>query len=97
MTINTEDLLRIEHKLDVLINYLHGMTGVRPAPIPKPIEGMNGVTDGVCPITYSPIAYNIDPATGRYVRKDGLLAGLPRIAGAIPQPPMWDTKQEVES
>jgi hypothetical protein len=90
--ISTEDILRIEHKLDVLINYLHGMTNVRPAPVPKPIDGFNGLTDGICPITGSPITIQVDTATGRYVRRDGLLSGLPRIAGAIPAPPVWDSR-----
>lgn len=92
MAISTEDLIRIEHKLDVLINYLHGMTNVRPAPLPRLIDGFNGVTDGVCPITGSAIAYVTDTQTGKYVRKDALLANLTRIAGAVPAPPQWDAR-----
>ena len=85
----TEDaLLRIEHKLDVLISYLHGMTNVPPQDIPKPLPGLGGETDGRCPITGTKITYNFVPETGILVRSDGLLNGIPKSM-AIPEPPTW--------
>jgi hypothetical protein len=88
--ITTEDLIRIEHKLDVVIKYLHGMTGVRPDPLPRIIEG--GFTDGVCPVTSSAISFRVDPQDGKFYRTDALLASLPRIAGGIKTPPTWETR-----
>lgn len=94
--ITSEDLIRVEHKLDVIINYLHGMTGVRPNPLPRIVEGAGGVTDGVCPITSSPISFRVDPNDGRFGRIDALLSSLPRIASGIAQPPEWGRGRTME-
>lgn len=88
----TEDaLLRMEHKLDVIISYLHGMTNVPPQDIPKPIPGLGGETDGQCPITGTKIRYNFVPETGILVRSDGLLNGVPKSL-PVPEPPAWLTR-----
>lgn len=86
-----EALLRIEHKLDVIISYLHGMTDVPPQEMPKPIPGMGGVTDGRCPITGTPIRYGFDQQTGGVIRTDGLLEGVPKSL-PIPDPPAWESR-----
>lgn len=78
MSIRGEDLLRIEHKLDVLIQYLTGenISG-SPAPdMPKMIPGMGGMTNGVCPITKTAIYYHLDPKSGQVKRSDGLTSGV---------------------
>jgi hypothetical protein len=95
MTERSDAFIRIEHKLDVLINYLHGMTGVLPAQMPIPMPGEGGLTDGVCPITNTPIRYAIDPESGNAVRLDGMSQSLGSIP--IPIPPSWDTRKHVES
>ena len=87
MSDRTDAFLRIEHKLDVLINYLHGMTNVPPARMPMPIKGAGGLTDGICPITSTPIRYAIDPETGAAVRVDGLSVPLSTLG--IPKPEAW--------
>lgn len=90
---NSETILRIEHKLDVLINYLHGMTNVPPADIPRPVPGRGGVTDGKCPITGTPIIYHVDPVSGQVVRTDGLDSGMRATAPlAIPEPQPWQQR-----
>jgi len=91
--ITSEDLIRIEHKLDVLINYLHGMTGIRPDALPRMVEGGGGMTDGLCPITMSGVSFRVDPEDGKFYRSDALLASLPRIAGGITAPPQWATRK----
>lgn len=88
-TVTSEDLIRVEHKLDVIIKYLYGMTGIRPDPLPRMADGGNGITDGVCPVTSSPIAFRVDPLDGRFHRVDALLASLPRMASGIAAPPEW--------
>jgi hypothetical protein len=88
----TEDaLLRMEHKLDVIISYLHGMTDVPPQDIPKPLPGMGGETGGRCPITGTKIRYNFVPETGVLIRADGLLNGVPKSM-PVPEPPAWLTR-----
>jgi hypothetical protein len=87
-----EALLRIEHKLDVIISYLHGMTNVPPQDIPKPLPGMGGETDGRCPITGTKISYNFVPETGALVRTDGLLNGVPKSL-PVPEPPAWIARE----
>ena len=82
-------LLRIEHKLDVLVDYLHGMTNVPPAKMPVPIRG--GKSDGRCPITGTQVSYSIDPETGAVGRTDGLLDGI-SSALPIPAPPTWKSR-----
>lgn len=90
---NSETMLRIEHKLDVLINYLHGMTNVPPADIPQPMPGRGGITDGTCPITGTPIVYQVDPVSGQVVRTDGLDSGMRSTAPmAIPEPQPWQQR-----
>lgn len=86
-----ESLLRMEHKLDVIISYLHGMTNVPPSALPRPVLGMGGLTDGKCPITGTAIRYAFDQTTGGVVRKDGLLDGI-SSALPVPEPPTWDTR-----
>lgn len=95
MTTEQPATLRIEHKLDVIIAYLHGMTNVPPQDIPKPIPGMGGVTDGRCPITGTTIKYSIIPETGAVVRQDGLLNGVPSSL-PVPEPPAWTPRETVE-
>lgn len=86
----SEQLLRIEHKLDVLINYLHGMTNVPPADMPKPLPRAGGLTNGLCPITNTPITYVIDAQSGMIGRMDGLTSGMPSSPSiAVPNPPEW--------
>lgn len=89
-----EALLRIEHKLDVIISYLHGMTNVPPQDIPKPLPGMGGETDGRCPITGTTISYNFIPETGALVRTDGLLNGIPKSL-PVPEPPAWIVRENL--
>lgn len=82
--------LRIEHKLDVIINYLHGITNVAPEDIPKQVPGAGGLTSGRCPITDTPIYYSVDPKTGNPMRVDGLDSGMRTyIDAAIPAEPSW--------
>jgi hypothetical protein len=78
MSIGGEDILRIEHKLDVIIQYLCGLNiKGAPAPdMPKLIPGMGGMTDGKCPITLTPIHYHVDPISGLAKRSDGLKSGM---------------------
>ena len=90
----SEEILRIEHKLDVLINYLHGMTNVAPADMPKLIPGAGGITNGTCPITKSVISYSIDPETGDSKRTDALSSGMPSKQSGIPQPQPWGGKRQ---
>ena len=92
----TDDvLLRVEHKLDVIISYLHGMTNVPPQNIPKPLPGMGGVTDGRCPITGTPIRYGFNQQTGGVIRTDGLLEGVPSSL-PVPDPPAWDARTPLD-
>lgn len=85
----SDTLLRIEHKLDVLVDYLHGMTNVPPAKMPVPLRG--GKSEGRCPITGTQVSYSIDPETGAVVRVDGLLNGI-SSALPIPAPPTWKSR-----
>ena len=88
-----EDILRIEHKLDVLINYLHGITNVPPAPMPQPIKGGSGATTGNCPITGSPIRYILEPQSGDVRRVDALHSGV-RTLGPVPSAPITHKTSE---
>ena len=90
-----EALLRIEHKLDVIVSYLHGMTNVPPGDIPQPLPGMGGVTNGKCPITGTSIRYDFDQQTGGVIRSDGLLRGVPSSL-PIPDPPAWSTREQID-
>lgn len=90
----TDALLRIEHKLDVLVDYLHGMTNVPPAQMPAPLRG--GKSDGRCPVTGTQIQYAIDPETGSVIRVDGLLNGI-SSALPIPAPPAWESRDREDS
>ena len=90
-----EALLRVEHKLDVIIAYLHGMTSVPPQDIPKPLPGMDGATNARCPITGTVIRYSFNQQTGGVTRTDGLLDGVPSSL-PIPDPPSWDTRRTVD-
>ena len=78
MSLSSETVLRIEHKLDVIIAYLSGQVAPHSLPrdMPKLIPGMGGMTDGVCPITQTPIHYLIDPRSGDVKRSDGLSSGM---------------------
>jgi hypothetical protein len=89
-----ETLLRVEHKLDVLIDYLHGMTNVPPRDIPKPVRGGGGVSDGKCPITGSQIRYEVDTESGAVYRDDNLLRGI-HSAMPVPAPEPWKTRTPV--
>jgi hypothetical protein len=71
-----EDLIRIEHKLDALLWYMQELTGIPPKDIPRQIPGAGGMTNGVCPITRTPIYYHVDVNSGSVVRKDGLTSGV---------------------
>lgn len=71
---NNEDVLRIEHKLDAILWYLKEITGIPPKDMPKPILGLSGKTDGVCPITNTDIYYSSD-VNGKIKRVDGLTSG----------------------
>tara|TARA_Y100000592_G_scaffold97315_1_gene167780 strand:+ start:4614 stop:4922 length:309 start_codon:yes stop_codon:yes gene_type:complete len=93
----SEEILRIEHKLDVIINYLHGMTNVPPADMPKLLPGGGGLTNGTCPITGSVIRYNIDPETGDSKRTDALSSGMPSKQTGIPQPQPWNERSQATS
>lgn len=85
--------LRIEHKLDVIINYLHGITNVRPDDIPKQVPGAGGLTSGRCPITDTPIYYSVDTKTGMPIRVDGLDSGMRTyIDASVPDAPVWDVR-----
>jgi len=84
-----EELIRIEHKLDVIIWLLREAYGGTPRALPQRIPGMGGITTGVCPITLSPIEYHADAKTGRIYRRDALRVDLVDI-GRIPDPPMVD-------
>ena len=90
----SEEILRIEHKLDVIINYLHGMTNVPPADMPKLLPGGGGLTNGTCPITGTAIRYSIDPETGDSKRVDGLSSGMPSKQTGIPQPQPWSERSQ---
>lgn len=80
-----EDILRIEHKLDVLIWYMRELTGIPPKQMPRQIHGMGGMTDGKDPVTDTPIYYNVDVLSGTVTRKDGLNSGVV-ASGPISQP-----------
>jgi hypothetical protein len=71
-----EDVLRIEHKLDALLWYMQELTGIPPKQMPKQIPGAGGLTDGVCPITLTPIQYQVDVNSGSVSRRDGLTSGV---------------------
>lgn len=86
-----ETLLRVEHKLDVIIDYVHGMTNVPPRGIAAPIPGGGGTTHGKCPISGTNVRYAIDPDTGAVYRTDGLLAGI-ASAMPVPDPAPWKTR-----
>lgn len=75
---NSEDILRIEHKLDAILWYLRELTGIPAKEMPKPIFGSSGKTDGVCPITDTDIYYNMD-VHGKVRRQDGLNSGTQSI------------------
>ena len=84
------DLLRIEHKLDALLFYLRDLTSQPPRMMPRPIPGMGGMTDGVCPITGSSIYYYIDVTTGDVRRKDALTTGL--VESPLPKVSDFESK-----
>jgi len=92
--IKGEEIIRIEHKLDAILWYLKTMTGVPPIDMPKPIPGMNGMTDGKCPITNTSIYLTIDPSTGKPSRKDGLSSGLVETT-LFPEPPPFKSTSAV--
>jgi hypothetical protein len=94
MSERTDAFLRIEHKLDVIINYLHGMTNVPPERMPVPIKGGGGLTDGTCPITGTPIRYALDPETGVATRIDGLSAPISTLG--IPAPEPWTPRPSLD-
>ena len=71
-----ESNVRIEHKLDAILYYLKRLTGDEPIPLSKPIPGLNGLTNGICPITQTQIHLKLDPKLGVVVREDGLSTGL---------------------
>lgn len=87
------DLVRIEHKLDAILFYLRDLAHTPPRPMPRPIPGMAGMTDGVCPITGSPIYYHIDVETGEIRRKDGLTTGL--VEAPLPKLPAEGASKSV--
>ncbi len=78
MSISGETILRLEHKLDLIIGYLSGKIPHQAPPkdMPKLIPGMGGLTEGTCPITNTPIYYLIDPKSGQVRRSDGLSSGI---------------------
>lgn len=82
---SSEENIRIEHKLDAIILYLKRLTGEEPIQLERPIPGLNGLTNNVCPITNTPVYLSIDAKTGRVKRSDGLSSGL--VEGAIPLVP----------
>jgi hypothetical protein len=88
-----EALLRVEHKLDVVIDYVHGMTNVPPRDIALPIPGGGGATGGKCPITGTDIRYAVDTETGAVHRTDGLLRGL-ASALPVPTPEPWSARPQ---
>lgn len=75
---NSEDVLRIEHKLDAILWYLREITGIPPKDMPRPLLGLSGKTDGTCPITNTDIYYNMD-IHGKVRRQDGLSSGTQSI------------------
>jgi len=77
-----ETNIRLEHKLDAILMYLKHLTGEEPIPLERPIHGLNGLTNGRCPITGTPIHLRLDPRTGLVSREDGLSSGL--IEGQLP-------------
>ena len=79
---SSEENIRIEHKLDAILFYLKRLTGEDPIPLEKPIPGLNGLTNNICPITNTPVYLNIDAKTGKVKRSDGLSSGL--VEGSIP-------------
>jgi len=82
-----EDFVRLEHKLDAILFYLKHLTGEQPKQMPKVIPGLSGMTDGICPITESPIYFKIDAKSGKVVREDGLSTGIVPT-GSIVTPPL---------
>jgi hypothetical protein len=92
--ISGEALLRIEHKLDALLLYMRGMTGMPPAQMPKPILGMGGLTGSKCPITDTDIYVIIDPITGKASRKDGLSTGIIETS-VFPEQPTFASKSVI--
>ena len=92
--ISGEALLRIEHKLDAILFYMRGMTGMPPAQMPKPIPGMRGMTSSKCPITDTHIYILIDPVTGKASRKDGLSTGIVETSG-FPERPTFASKSVI--
>ena len=92
--ISGEELLRIEHKLDAILIYMRGMTGISPAQMPKPIPGMRGMTGSKCPITDTNIYLYVDPVTGKASRRDGLSTGIVETS-AFPEQPTFTSKSVV--
>ena len=84
------DVIRLEHKLDAILFYLKELTGKPARPMPQPIPGMSGMSDGVCPITGSPITYHIDVTTGDVRRSDALAVRL--VEAPLPKLPAVDNK-----
>jgi hypothetical protein len=82
---SSEANVRLEHKLDILIWYLKRLTGEDPLPLERPIPGLNGLTNGVCPITNTSIYLRVNPKSGLVHREDGLATGL--VEGAMPPLP----------
>ena len=80
-----EEFIRLEHKLDAILTYLKRLTGEEPIKLERPIPGLGGLTNNMCPITNSPIYINIDPTTGKVKRTDSLSTGL--VEGSIPAVP----------
>ena len=76
MAVSGETIARIEHKLDAILTYLKNLTGEDPIPLHKPMHGLNGLTNNVCPVTNTPVYLTLDPKTGDVVRSDGLSTGL---------------------
>jgi hypothetical protein len=77
--------IRIEHKLDAILVYLKRLTGESPITLEKPIHGLNGLTNGKCPITDTNIHLRLDPKTGLVSREDGLSSGI--VEGQLPAMP----------
>ena len=80
--LNGETIVRIEHKLDAILFYLRNLTGEMPIALEKPIPGLNGLTNGKCPITNTDIYLRLDAKEGKIIREDGLRTGL--IEGGLP-------------
>ena len=82
---SSESNIRLEHKLDCILWYLKRLTGEDPPQLERPIPGLNGLTNGICPITNTSVYLRVDPKSGLVHREDGLTSGL--VEGAIPALP----------